>query len=86
MQAKKPSSGADWTDPDDAPELTEEWFAQADLYEGERLVRKGGRPKSPNPKQSVNLRLDADVLESFRATGPGWQTRINDALRKAQGL
>jgi uncharacterized protein (DUF4415 family) len=34
----------------------------------------------------VNLRLDPDVLAHFRATGPGWQSRINEALRKAAGL
>jgi len=45
-----------------------------------------GRPKSDNPKQPVNLRLDADVLAHFRATGPGWQSRINAALRKVARL
>jgi len=45
--------------------------------------RKRGRPPSPNPKQAVNLRLDADVLAHFRSTGPGWQTRINETLRRA---
>ena len=49
MQQKKPTGESTWVDPDDAPELTEEWFASADLYQGEKLVRKGGRPKSPNP-------------------------------------
>jgi uncharacterized protein (DUF4415 family) len=34
----------------------------------------------------LNLRLDSDVVEHFRATGPGWQTRINDALRRAAKL
>jgi uncharacterized protein (DUF4415 family) len=42
----------------------------------------GGRPRMANPKQAVKLRLDADLLAHFRATGPGWQTRINAALRK----
>jgi uncharacterized protein (DUF4415 family) len=41
-----------------------------------------GRPRMANPKQAVKLRLDADLLAHFRATGPGWQTRINAALRK----
>ncbi|CAA7618963.1 conserved hypothetical protein [Magnetospirillum sp. LM-5] len=82
MQPKKPSGESTWVDPDDAPELTEEWFASADLYQGEKLVRKGGRPKSPNPKQMVSLRLDPGVLEYFRATGPGWQSRIDAALRE----
>ena len=39
----------------------------------------------PGVKEQVTLRIDQDVLEYFRATGPGWQDRINDALRKAAG-
>ena len=41
-----------------------------------------GRPKSENPKEHVNLRLDPKVLEFFRSGGPGWQTRVNDTLLK----
>jgi len=82
MTTKKSDTGSAWVDPDDAPELTEEWFAKADLYSGDKLVRKGGRPKSERPKEPVSIRLDADVLEHFRKTGPGWQSRINEALRK----
>ena len=48
--------------------------------------RGAGRPLSPNPKQQVTLRLDPDVLEKFRATGKGWQSRINAELRKALGI
>ena len=48
-----------------------------------RLRRGRGRPKSENPKQQVTLRIDCDVLDKFRATGEGWQSRINQALRKA---
>jgi uncharacterized protein (DUF4415 family) len=86
MTEKKSDTKSTWIDPDDAPELTEEWFAQADLYEGGKLVRRGGRPKSASPKEAVNIRLDPDVLAYFRATGPGWQSRINAALRKAAGF
>jgi uncharacterized protein (DUF4415 family) len=75
-----------WTDPDDAPELTDDWFAKADLYIGERLVRRGGRPRKAAPKVAVNIRLDPDVLAHFRGGGRGWQSRINAALRKAIGL
>jgi uncharacterized protein (DUF4415 family) len=39
-----------------------------------------------NPKESIKLRLDHDVLAHFRATGTGWQTRINAALRKVARL
>ena len=39
----------------------------------------------PGIKEQVTLRIDQDVLEYFRGGGPGWQDRINDALRKAAG-
>ena len=48
--------------------------------------RGAGRPTKENPKQQVTLRLDPDVLERFRATGKGWQSRINAELRKALGI
>ena len=85
MQTKKPGIESGWADPDDAPHLTREWFERADLYQGDKVVPRG-RPKSARPKEAVNLRLDPDVLEYFRRTGPGWQSRINAALRKAAGL
>ena len=72
-------------DPDTAPELTKEYFERADLYHGDKLIRRG-RPPSDNPKQALKLRIDPDVVEYFRATGPGWQTRINDTLRRAAKL
>ena len=65
---------------EDIPELTDEWFAQADLYHGNKLIRRG-RPKTEQPKKQVTIRLDADVLDGLRSTGPGWQTRVNEALR-----
>lgn len=80
MTAKKPSTPATWTDPDDAPELTEAFFQTADQYEGTTLKPRG-RPKAITTKEPVKLRLDADVLAALRASGDGWQTRINDALR-----
>jgi uncharacterized protein (DUF4415 family) len=43
--------------------------------------KKGGRPKSENPKEQVSIRFDAAVLAAFRASGEGWQTRMNDVLR-----
>lgn len=85
MSANKPNTESTWIDPDDAPELTDEWFEKADLYVGEKLVRRGRRP-SDNPKKAVSLRIDTDVLEKFKADGPGWQSRMNEALRKAAGL
>jgi uncharacterized protein (DUF4415 family) len=43
------------------------------------------RPVIPNAKETVSLRIDRDVLDYFQEGGPGWQERINDALRKAAG-
>jgi uncharacterized protein (DUF4415 family) len=70
---------------EDAPELGRDWFKNAALYDGEKLVRsaKRGRPALEQPKQQVTLRLDADVVEKFRATGTGWQTRINETLKRS---
>jgi uncharacterized protein (DUF4415 family) len=66
----------------DAPELTAEQLADADLHEGGRLIRRG-RPPSETRKQPVKIRLDPDLMAALRASGPGWQTRINAVLRKA---
>jgi len=66
---------------EDLPEWTEEMFAEADFYHGEKLIRRG-RPRSLAPKEAINIRLSADVLERFRATGQGWQTRIDTALKQ----
>jgi uncharacterized protein (DUF4415 family) len=67
-------------DPDDAPELTEDWFEKADLMQGEKLVRRG-RPTG-RTKSSQTVRFDLDILAAFKSTGKGWQTRMNDALRE----
>jgi uncharacterized protein (DUF4415 family) len=80
--SKAPTVSGAWVDPDDAPPWTAEQFAEADLYHGNKLIRRG-RPPSANPKQALKLRIDADVVARFRASGPGWQTRINAALRRA---
>lgn len=85
MSGNKNDTEGTWIDPDDAPELTEDWFHKADLYHGEKLVRRGRRP-SDSPKKAISLRIDADVLERFKADGPGWQGRMNEVLRKAVGL
>lgn len=60
---------------EDLPELTEEMLARA-------KVNKGGRPISPNPRKLISLRLPADVIELWKATGPGWQTRMAERLSK----
>jgi len=46
------------------------------------MLKSRGRPRAAVTKTQVNIRLDADVLEAFKATGRGWQTRINAALRE----
>jgi|AraplaMF_Cvi_mMS_1032046.scaffolds.fasta_scaffold11175_4 uncharacterized protein (DUF4415 family) len=75
----------------DSPPLTDEMLRRMrplaetnpELIAAVRRYR--GQQKAPT-KQMVTLRLDPDVVEAFRATGAGWQGRMNDALRKAAGL
>jgi uncharacterized protein (DUF4415 family) len=79
------------SDPD-APEATDEQLARArpfaeahpDLMESIRRAR--GRPPVAHPRKQVSLRLDPAIIDKFKAGGKGWQTRINEALRKAAGL
>lgn len=85
MTTRKRTTKTKWIDPDDAPHLDREWFERAEIWNNGKLVRRG-RPKSASTKEAVSLRLDPDVLAHFRAAGPGWQSRINAALRKAAGL
>ena len=59
------------------PELTEEMLVRA-------KIRKGGRPVSANPRKLISLRLPADVIARWKATGPGWQTRMADRLSKVR--
>lgn len=74
------------SDPDARP-LTDEDLAQfRPAYEVmpefvAKVMRQRGRPPAETPKKQVTLRLDQDVLDHFKSSGPGWQTRINDALR-----
>jgi uncharacterized protein (DUF4415 family) len=89
MPTKKPGGASRWVDPDEAPRLDRDWFERAEIRDGERVIRRaraGGRPKKAASKEAVSIRLDPDVLAYFRASGPGWQSRINEALRKAAGL
>lgn len=60
---------------EELPELTERALSRA-------VVNKGGRPRSANPKKLISLRLPVDVIERWKATGPGWQTRIAERLSK----
>ena len=89
MTRKENAITPNWIDPDDAPPWAAEDFKTAQISRGAEVIREAtgtlrrGRPKSDAPKQAVSLRLDPDVLERLRATGPGWQSRVNDILRKA---
>ena len=87
MPQKKSVSLASRLDPDDAPELTDLFFADAEIFKGDTFVRRGrGRPKAVTTKEQINVRLDPDVLAVLRASGPGWQSRINAILRDALKL
>lgn len=75
----------------DSRELDAAWFAKAkpasevlppDLYAALVAQRPRGRPKADETKVFTAIRLDADLLEAFKSTGKGWQTRINAALRQ----
>jgi len=81
MPVKSKRSRRTWKDPDDAPELTSEWAAGADLYKGKQIVKRG-RPVGSGSKTQTTVRLSNEVLSFFRATGPGWQTRMDAALKK----
>jgi len=77
-------------DPDDAPAWSEDAFERAEIAVGDTVVRpasgtvsRRGRPRLENPKRLVTLRLDGDVLDRLREGGPGWQSRVNEILRKA---
>lgn len=61
---------------DDVIDLADAAF---DDEAGHRVWR--GRPPSVRPKVPINIRLSPDVLEAFKSTGPGWQTRMDEALR-----
>ena len=94
MSNKKPVhiSQQDW-DGVDSPELTPEYFARAKpakevLPEGvyNALVRKRGQrgPQKEPVKVPVKLRVDPDVVEAYQSTGKGWQTRMNEVLRRGK--
>jgi uncharacterized protein (DUF4415 family) len=60
---------------EELPELTDEMFARA-------VFKKAGRPKSINPNQMISLRLPPAVIDRWKATGPGWQTRMAKRLER----
>ena len=63
---------------DDAPDLSRDGWPEKFA----RVPVRRGRPPLARPKVSTTIRLSADVMDYFRAGGPGWQTRINAALQE----
>ena len=59
----------------DTHEVSDAEFAQMRLYRG--------RPRLARPKSALTMRVDADVLDALKASGPGWQTRVNALLKDA---
>ncbi len=68
---------------DDLPDLSTPYWQER---VAKAVVRRGRPPLGDAPKVSTTIRLDPDVLDAFKAGGAGWQSRINEALRKAAGL
>ena len=93
MNEKLLNTPSSWVDPDDAPELTDEFFDKGRWFingrevsrtEGEAAMRaetRRGRPKALKTKQALTVRYDPEVITAFKATGRGWQTRMNDVLK-----
>lgn len=88
MNAKKPASRRTWSDMErvdahviqpeeyeEIPELTDEMLARG-------VVRHPGRPPAKDPRRQVTIRLPESVLAAWKATGPGWQTRMAELLSK----
>lgn len=89
---KLPYTKADLEEVMDNPEWTAEDFARAKplsemispvLFEKLKSLRGQRGPQKQPTKQLVSLRIDRDIIEKFKADGPGWQSRMNEALRKA---
>lgn len=81
-------SKEDWDEVSDNPELTDAEIASLrpmkealpDLYAAlQEEIRKRGPAKT---KEAISIRLDIDLVKKLRASGPGWQSRVNDALRE----
>ena len=82
MPRKNDAGAKPWVDPHDAPELDAAYFRHADVYDGSKRVRRG-RPRLAAPRKMLSMRLEPEVIEALRATGPGWQRRANDILKNA---
>lgn len=62
---------------EELPEATDDMLARA-------TVNKGGRPLSNNPRKLLSIRLPADLIDRWKATGPGWQTRMAERLSEVR--
>ena len=86
MRKKSDDKTKRTADPDN-PEWTDADFARArrlrDAMPDLAAALKRGRPRLEQPKVQVTLRLDAEIVEAFRAEGSGWQSRINEALSRS---
>jgi uncharacterized protein (DUF4415 family) len=87
MSAKLHSTPTEWVDPDDAPELTAEFFEKGTPMIGGREVTfeefaRAAKQAIPINKIPITIHFDADILAAFRATGDGWENRMNNALRE----
>jgi uncharacterized protein (DUF4415 family) len=83
MSENKPNMPSTRIDPDDAPELDAQFFREADLYQGDQLIRRGrGRPKLASRKVLLSVRYSPEVVTYFRQTGAGWQSRMDAVLRE----
>jgi uncharacterized protein (DUF4415 family) len=75
------------TSPEEDAAITAAALADPDAQPVDELFRnKGGRPRKAVVRQQIALRLEPEVIERFKAGGPGWQTRMSEALRKAAGF
>lgn len=93
MPVKLQNMATEWVDPDDAPELTDEFFENATPMIGGREVtweeyRRAVKDPSKvalscaDSKVAFVIRLDADIFKAFEATGDNWEALMNDALRQ----
>lgn len=93
MNARLPNTGQPWVDPDDAPDMSDADLSNAvwsiggkvvTREEGEAAMRlkMRGRPPLEFKRPMLSMRVDPDVLEKLRASGKGWQTRLNAVLRE----
>ena len=82
MTENRKPMAPEWVDPDDAPDMSTPYWV-------ERIAKakvQRGRPKAASTKISTTIRLSPEVIEYFKAGGPGWQGRIDEALRRVAGV